>query len=243
MKPVENDPSPDPQHTDVRRMFDRIAPRYDLLNHLLSAGQDYRWRHRAAACLSQDDPQTMADLATGTADQVVSLCRACLGAPYVIGIDPAGEMLARGRAKLQRLQLTDRATLLLGDAQQLPLGDAAVDRVSISFGIRNVANVERALGEMRRVLVPGGLAAVLEFSLPANALLRRLHLFYLRHILPFLGGIVSGDKDAYRYLNRTVEAFPYGQAFVELMTTAGFRHVTATPLTFGVATLYVGKKG
>lgn len=222
-------------------MFDRIAHRYDLLNRSLSFGQDVVWRKRVKRYLPEGNDLQILDLATGTADQLIYLSGDTRVAGGT-GMDLAEKMLDAGRKKLVDLQLDQRITLKTGDATDVPLPDACVDVVTIAFGIRNVVSVERALQEMQRVLKPGGRALILEFSLPGNKALRALYLFYFRHILPRIGGLISGDAQAYRYLNRTVESFPYGEAFCEVMRQAGFSQVAAHPLTFGVAIIYQGDK-
>jgi demethylmenaquinone methyltransferase/2-methoxy-6-polyprenyl-1,4-benzoquinol methylase len=227
------------QRADVWRMFDRIAPTYDLVNRLLSFGLDIRWRKKVATHMPGERDMVLLDLATGTGDQVISLVQTGRFTEAV-GMDMSAGMLEKGREKVAQLQLSDTITMLDGDATNMPLADGRFDAVTISFGIRNVVHVERALAEMCRVLKPGGRAIILEFSLPESALVRAGHLFYLRHILPLVGGLVSGDRDAYRYLNTTIEAFPYGAAFCDLMTGAGFKSATPHRLTLGVATIYVG---
>jgi len=158
------------------------------------------------------------------------------------GIDMAEKMLAIGREKIEARSLSDRLHLSTGNAERIPLETDTFDVASISFGIRNMTDVPRTLAEMRRVLKPEGRALILEFSLPENRLMKWLYLFYFRYILPRLGAIISGDSGAYRYLNKTVETFPYGEAFCHLMTEAGFKNVVANRLTFGIATIYQGDK-
>ncbi|MGE4170233.1 MAG: bifunctional demethylmenaquinone methyltransferase/2-methoxy-6-polyprenyl-1,4-benzoquinol methylase UbiE [Candidatus Margulisiibacteriota bacterium] len=224
--------------TTIWQVFNRIAPRYDLLNRLLSFGQDLRWRKQlVAAC-----PETAAvyvDLATGTADVLLAVCQN-RRIQSAIGLDPAQGMLDVGRLKLDKAGLSE-ATLVLGDAQHLPFETASTDLISMAFGIRNVPQPELALAEMVRVLKPGGKAIILEFSLPQMAIIRWVYLLYFRWVLPLVGGLISGDFQAYRYLNQSVENFPYGQDFLNLMRQAGFAQVAQTPLTFGIATLYVGQ--
>lgn len=231
-----------PSRQHVGSMFDRIAHRYDLLNRLLSFGTDVRWRKRLAGQLPAGEALRVLDLATGTADVLIALDRHCPRVARGTGVDLSFGMLSHGVPKLRALGLADRFRLVRGDAQRLPLPSDAYDAVTISFGIRNVLDVEAGLREMCRVLKPGGRALVLEFSLPGNALFRAGYLFYFRHVLPRVGALVSGDAQAYRYLNQTVETFPYGAAFAQLMNNAGFRSVQAHPLTFGIATLYQGDK-
>lgn len=223
-------------------MFDRIAHRYDLLNRLLSLGQDVVWRNRVARHLPEKSGQQVLDLATGTADQLISLFRKSKRVGGGIGIDMAENMLALGRSKLQKRGLDAFLKLQIGDAAAIPFPENTFDAVTISFGIRNVNDVLQALQEMRRVLQPGGRALILEFSLPQNRFLRRIYLFYFRHILPRIGGLISGDRYAYRYLNETVETFPYGKDFCDLLWKVGFDAVKMTPLSFGIATIYQGDK-
>lgn len=244
---AKNAASPDdrapasPSRHQVWKMFDRIAGRYDLLNHLLSGNRDKAWRKKMAALLPARDSLHVLDLATGTADQLLALYdsgRVESGT----GIDMAEKMLAIGRDKIEARFLSDVLRLGSGNAEQIPFEADKFDAVSISFGIRNMTDVPATLAEMRRVLKAGGRALILEFSLPSSAFMRSLYLFYFRHILPRLGAIISGDRGAYRYLNETVETFPYGEAFCRLMTEAGFRNVAANRLTFGIATIYQGDK-
>lgn len=230
-----------PSRKDVFRMFDRIAPRYDFLNHFLSFYRDKVWRRRLAQQLPARNDLDMLDLATGTADQLLALFKTGK-VKSGVGLDPAEKMLAIGRRKIEKKNLADKIKLLPGSAENLPFGNDTFDVVAISFGIRNVTDVTRALAEMHRVLRHGGRALILEFSLPRNRLIRKIYLLYLRKILPLMGGFIAGDHHAYRYLNETVEVFPYGEDFCAMMSAAGFTGVHARPMTFGVATLYRGDK-
>jgi demethylmenaquinone methyltransferase/2-methoxy-6-polyprenyl-1,4-benzoquinol methylase len=222
-------------------MFDRIAHRYDLLNHLLSFNRDKSWRRKAASHLPDGKQLAVLDLATGTGDQLVALYRTGKVARGT-GIDLAEKMLEIGRDKVDRSGLAGRLELQSGDAETIPFDDNSFDAVTISFGIRNVVDVDRALDEMYRVLKPGARALILEFSLPHNWLIRKAYLFYFRHVLPRMGRLVSGDAYAYNYLNKTVETFAQGDEFCNLMKKAGFDNVHVTPLTFGVASIYQGDK-
>lgn len=219
-------------------MFDRIAHRYDLLNRMLSFGRDVAWRKRMARHLKDTPGQRILDVATGTADQLLFIESRTDRIASGVGIDMAVNMLEIGRRKIAKRNLSDKYALQKGDAAAIPFDAAAFDAVTVSFGIRNVDDVRQGLREMRRILKPGGRALILEFSLPGNALMRTLYLFYFRHILPPIGSVISGDGHAYRYLNRTVESFPYGEAFCDWMREAGFENVHAHPLTFGIATIY-----
>lgn len=223
-------------------MFDRIAHRYDLLNRLLSLWQDVRWRNRLAEELPDRDNLRVLDMATGTADVLLSLHQKNRRINRSVGIDPAARMLGMGRQKIVERGLQTVISLLPGDAMAVPCKTERFDAATIAFGIRNVPDVPLALREMYRVLKPGGRALILEFSLPDNRLFRRLYLLYFRHVLPRIGGLISGNFYAYRYLNRTVETFPYGEAFSVLMREAGFANLRRRKLTLGVATIYIGEK-
>ena len=231
-----------PSRNDVHRMFDRIARRYDLLNRIFSFGQDIRWRKKLAEILNQYKSESVLDLATGTADVLLSAYKYNQAMRMGIGIDLAGEMLQVGRRKLERANLLEKTLLIRADALSVPVADNSFDAVTISFGIRNVVEVPNALKEMRRVLKIGGKALILEFALPPNPVIRRIFLIYLRSFIPFIGGIVSGNKRAYKYFDETVETFSYGEEFVKLMNEAGFTEVKMHRLTFGVAMIYEGTK-
>ncbi len=231
-----------PSRDGVWKMFDRIAERYDVLNRLLSLRQDVRWRRRMVHFLPQGEGLRLLDLATGTADVPLFLHKKSRRIQWTVGVDRARDMLNLGRAKLARRLKRDQVFLFPADAQRLPFRASSFDAVTLAFGIRNVVDLDLALREMQRVLRPGGRAIILEFSLPANRWFRALYLFYFRHILPPLGGWLSGDSEAYRYLNRSVETFPYGNAFVLRMKKAGFAKIQHQPLTFGIATIYSGEK-
>jgi len=227
---------------EVSAMFDRIAHRYDLLNRLLSMGQDVIWRKRMARYFPKTEKPHVLDLATGTADQLIFLHARNAEIASGVGIDMAEEMLKIGRQKLLDRKLHEIFSLQTGDATNIPFDQDSFDAVTISFGIRNVGNVEKSLEEMYRVLKPGGRALLLEFSLPGNSLLRKFYLLYFRHVLPRIGALISGDGHAYSYLNSTVESFPYGKEFCDLLSSAGFKNIHAYPLTFGIATIYQADK-
>ncbi len=223
-------------------MFDRIARRYDLLNRLLSFGQDVVWRNRVAKHLPAHTGQYILDLATGTADLLISLVNKNQQVKSGVGIDMAEKMLQIGQEKLKNRHIQEKVSLQTGDALNIPYPEQTFDAVTIAFGIRNLTDVNLALREMHKVLKNNGRAIILEFSLPSNPLIRKIYLFYFRHILPRIGGLISGDQQAYNYLNNTVEAFPYGKEFCDMLSSAGFEEVRMTPLTFGIATIYQGDK-
>jgi demethylmenaquinone methyltransferase/2-methoxy-6-polyprenyl-1,4-benzoquinol methylase len=237
---LEHAPTPGaPEKAAVRSMFDRIAPRYDLLNHLLSAGIDIRWRRAAVDFLDLRMPGRVLDVCTGTADLLIE----ALGrdaARRGAGVDLSGEMLVRGQRKLLARGMRERGVLAAGDAERLPLRGEVFDGVLVAFGIRNVGDPASALREMARVLRPAGRAVVLEFSMP-RGIMGRLYRFYFRSVLPRIGGLLS-EKSAYSYLPASVERFGTPEAFTALMEQSGFVDVRLRRLTGGIAHLYRGEK-
>jgi demethylmenaquinone methyltransferase/2-methoxy-6-polyprenyl-1,4-benzoquinol methylase len=182
------------------------------------------------------------DCATGTCDQIIALFEQSKQVKEVVGIDLAEEMIAIGQQKLIGKSYSDRVTLKVASALEIPYPDNTFDCITISFGIRNVTDVVACLKEFLRVLKPKGRVLILEGSIPSNPLLKAIHLFYLRHFLPRIGGVISKQKSAYRYLNETIETFPCGENFLKLMKKAGFAHTTAHPITGGIVTIYQGDK-
>lgn len=224
----------------VRAMFSAIAPSYDRLNRLLSFGVDESWRRRLARRLPEG-PIRVLDLACGTGDVALAAARAREGA-RVFGADFALPMLRHAVPKLVRAGMSERVLLQNASAEDLPYRDEAFDAATMAFGIRNVIRRERALREVRRVLRPGGLALILDFSLPVRAPVRALYGLYFHRVLPFVGGILSGRFDAYRYLPRSVEGFPSRSEFSALVESAGFAEVDCEDLTMGIATLYRARR-
>ena len=224
------------------KMFDRIAERYDVLNRVLSFRRDVAWRKFLYEKLPDGCGLKVLDLATGTGDVLLGLAAAGDKVAAGVGVDKSAKMLAVGKRKVEERRLTRAVTLLRGDASALGVMGESFDVATMAFGIRNVPNVPEALREIWRVLKPEGRVLILEFSLPRNRIIRGLYLFYFRNILTRIGAFVSGDRHAYRYLNRTVEEFPRGEAFCSILREAGFKNVQAHPLTVGVATLYEGDK-
>jgi demethylmenaquinone methyltransferase/2-methoxy-6-polyprenyl-1,4-benzoquinol methylase len=227
--------------TESYRIFDAIAGRYDVINTVLSGGLHRIWRRAMRRSLPQRLNLTVLDLATGTGDVALELIKN----PHVQkvrGLDLSKGMIAKGREKIAAAGHGDKITLDVGDAQKIPYSDASFDAVTISFGIRNVADVKLCLSEIYRVLKPGGRVLILEFGLPRSRVLRSAHLFYLRNILPGLGRMLSGHATAYSYLNQTIEEFPYGAAFAELLTGAGFTDAQYRPMSGGIVHLYRGDK-
>ena len=223
----------------VRAMFDEIAPRYDLLNHLLSMNVDKRWRARVVRELEpvMSRPGAMAlDLCCGTGDLALAL-RAAFPGARVVGLDFSIQMLVRAADKSREGRALP---FVQSDASSVPFGDASFDAVTIAFGLRNLASVEAGLAEIRRLLKPGGRAVVLEFSRPVVPVFRQAFNFYFAHVLPRIGGAVSGSSGAYSYLPASVKAFPDQRRLAAMMETAGFRNVRYTNLTGGIAAAHVG---
>jgi len=223
-------------------MFDAIAAHYDLLNHLLSAGIDKRWRRLAIRSLRLTGRERVLDLCTGTADLAIAARMAMPRAARVIGIDFAGAMLQVGREKLRRADMDEAVALVRGDASRIPLVDRSVDAVTIGFGIRNVENTAAACREMARVLKPGGTIAILEFAIPRMPIVRAAYLAYFNHVLPRIGRIVSRHNAAYGYLPASVGAFASPDEFVTILRNAGFTSISASPLTFGIVFLYTASR-
>jgi demethylmenaquinone methyltransferase/2-methoxy-6-polyprenyl-1,4-benzoquinol methylase len=218
-------------------MFDKIAARYDAMNRVLSLGLDRGWRRRTVRALQLGERPRVLDLATGTGDLAVDIARMHPDAT-VIGLDPSRQMLAIAQHKLARRGLAGRVTLVRGDAQHLPYRDGELDAATIAFGIRNVPDRPAALREMARVVRPGGRIAVLELGEPRRGVLARAARFHTRHVVPRLGALLSGARE-YRYLQRSIAAFPPSDEFAALMARAGLHVLEVAPLTFGVCTLYV----
>lgn len=231
----------------IRRMFGEISPRYDFLNHFLSGGTDYYWRWRTVRAAAPRGDAPILDVCTGTGDLALAYWKSGGGRVPVVGADFTREMLVLADRKAGRAAKPQAAggslVFLQGDAQQLPFDDDRFQIVSVAFGLRNVTDTNRGLREMIRVCQPGGRVVVLEFSLPENRFLRWAYCWYFRNILPRIGQLLSGNRQqAYNYLPESVSAFPHGQALAEIMQSCGLAAVMWKPLTFGIATLYIGTK-
>ena len=222
-------------------MFDNIAPEYDRLNHILSLNIDKRWRTKAVRELA-DEPRPLKVLyvACGTGDFTIEIAKKVAPDSRVVGVDISGGMIAVGLEKLSKLGIN--ASMEVADCEALPYEDNTFDRISVGFGVRNFEHLELGLSEMYRVLTPGGKLVILELSVPSNAFIRWGYKLYFLKVLPFIGGLVSGDRGAYEYLPASVLRFPEPDKFMEIMKSAGFDIVEHTALTLGICRMYVGKK-
>ena len=224
----------------VEDMFDAVAPRYDLLNRVLSAGIDRYWRSRAVRTLRGEQPRRVLDVATGTADLALRIQRT-LHPRETVGIDLSTKMLDRGRTKVEQRGLSSRISLQKADAAALPFDDASFDAAFVAFGVRNFEDLNAGLDDIRRVLRPGAALVVLEFSTPRTFPIKQLYAWYSRHVLPRIGGMLSPDQGAYEYLPSSVAAFPDGADFLRRMAQVGYVDLEWVPLTFGIASLYTGR--
>ncbi len=227
---------------EVREMFDRIAPRYDLLNHTLSVGIDKLWRSRVVRIVSQCRPQRVLDVATGTGDLAIALARR-LRQVRILAVDPSVGMLEQARRKIAGEGLDERITLDVQAAEQLQsVADASFDTVTVAFGVRNFGDLEAGLAELKRALKPGGQIVILEFSDPSNPLIRGIYRWYFHTILPRIGGAVSKDRSAYKYLPASVDEFPSPRQFLALLAQLGFRNCRSRSQSFGIAQIYTAEK-
>jgi demethylmenaquinone methyltransferase/2-methoxy-6-polyprenyl-1,4-benzoquinol methylase len=224
----------------VASMFNNISKKYDFLNHFLSLGIDIVWRKNAIKILKEHSPKRILDVATGTADFAIEAMR--LKPEEIIGVDISEGMLSIGRKKLKRKGLEDTITLHYGDSENLQFEDNYFDAVIVAYGVRNFENLEKGLQEIYRVLRPGGILIVLEFSKPRTFPMKQLYQFYFKNILPLLGKMVSKDQSAYTYLPESVASFPDGQNFISVLDKLNYTETTWKPLTFGISSIYTGQK-
>lgn len=224
----------------VAKMFDNISHRYDFLNHFLSLGIDKGWRRKAVKLLEPLKPKNILDVATGTGDFALQSLQ--LNPEKIIGVDISEGMLDVGRKKIRDKNLDNRVELRSGDSENLPFEENKFDAVTVGFGVRNFENLEQGLREIFRVLRPGGMAVILEFSRPRTFPFRQIYSFYFKFILPKIGRIVSSDKAAYTYLPESVEAFPDGDDFIHILQQVGFKNTQCRSLTFGISSIYIGTK-
>jgi len=223
-------------------MFNQISPTYDRANRILSFGLDQLWRKRLGSFLPKIGGMHILDCATGTGDQIIALLDRRSDIASIVGIDMAQAMIEIGKRKITKKSYAHKVEFHTASALDIPYPDNHFDCITISFGIRNVTDVMAAFKEFRRVLKPGGRVLILEGTIPRNKWLRSLHLFYLRYFLPKIGGLISQNFKAYRYLNQTIESFPQGEKFNGKMRAAGFVNVHAHLILGGVTTVYQGEK-
>ena len=224
----------------VAQMFNSISGRYDFLNHFLSLGIDKRWRKKAIRILKSANPKLILDVATGTGD--FALQALSINPEKIVGVDISEGMLEVGRKKVEQRRLSNKIELLLADSENLPFPDNNFDAVTVGFGVRNFENLKKGLREINRVMKPGALLVVLEFSRPSRFPFKQVYNFYFKLILPRIGRLVSRDKSAYTYLPESVEAFPDGEKFVAILKETGFKNSACKPLTFGVSSIYIAQK-
>jgi demethylmenaquinone methyltransferase/2-methoxy-6-polyprenyl-1,4-benzoquinol methylase len=228
------------EQTYIRLLFDSIAYRYDFLNHILSLGIDIVWRQRAIRLLKQFQPKRILDVATGTADLAIAAAQLC--PDQIIGIDISPKMLEQGRQKINEKKLEHIIVLEIGNAEHLNFETGFFDIVMAAFGVRNFENLELGLKEFHRVLRDGGIVMVLEFSKPRRFPVKQIFLFYSKYFLPILGGLISKNREAYKYLPNTVAEFPDGDEFCAMLCSAGFISTKHYPQTFGIASIYIARK-
>lgn len=224
----------------VTTMFDAIAPRYDFLNQLLSLGIHKGWRKRSINLLKEQKPRTILDIATGTADFAIEAMR--LHPEKVTGVDISQGMLQLGKEKVAKLGLQHKIELLVADSESLPFADNSFDAITVGFGVRNFEHLEKGIRDMHRVLKPGGTMVILEFSKPRHFPVKQLYKIYFKYITPLIGKLFSKDNSAYNYLPESVNAFPDGNDFLNVLTKIGLKDAKAITLSCGIASIYVSKK-
>lgn len=227
--------------SQVAEMFDDIAPKYDFLNRFLSLGIDKTWRKKAIANIGKENPSSMLDVATGTGDMAI-LAAEKLQLKRIEGIDISSGMLEIGRKKIEAKGLSNVIHLSVGDSANLQFAENEFDAVTVAFGVRNFAHLEKGLAEIYRVLKPGGQLMILEFSRPKNALFKKLYNFYMQVVTPNAGGLFSRNKKAYSYLNESVMAFPERENFLAILENCGFKKATFKTLTLGICCIYSAHK-
>ena len=230
-----------PKKEQVALMFDQIAPKYDFLNRFLSAGIDISWRKKALGILKKKNPASILDVATGTADLAIMATK-ILKPKKVVGIDISEGMLSFGRQKIAADHLSEIIELHTGDSEAIQFDDESFDAVTVSFGVRNFQNLEKGISEIHRVLKSSGILVVLEFSKPKLPGVKQLYSLYMNVITPGMGGLFSKNRNAYQYLNDSVQKFPEGKEFQAVLDKAGFKNTNIKTLSFGICTIYSAQK-
>ena len=238
IKPYKN--SSKGKKEQVAAMFDNISANYDGLNRVISFGIDISWRKKVVQLVSKNNPKQILDIATGTGDLAIMMSQ--LNPDKIIGLDISAGMLDVGKRKIANVNLSDKIDMVVGDSENMPFNDNTFDAITVSFGVRNFANLDKGLTEIKRVLKPGGTFVVLETSNPTKFPFKQGYKFYTTYILPFIGKIFSRDKAAYSYLCESANIFPFGEAFNNILQKNGFINTEYRPVTFGVATIYSATK-
>ena len=224
----------------VAQMFDTISGNYDGLNRVISFGVDIKWRKKVLKLVSDKNPKTVLDIATGTGDLAILMTNT--SAEKIIGLDISAGMLEVGRNKIKAKNLSDKIEMILADSENMPFEDNTFDAITVAFGVRNFENLEKGLAEILRVLKPNGIFVILETSIPDKTPFKQGYTFYSKNILPLIGKLFSKDDSAYQYLSESASVFPYGEVLNNILRKIGFIEVKAMPQTFGVATIYSASK-
>ena len=224
----------------VAQMFDTISGNYDGLNRVISFGIDIKWRKKVLKLVSDKNPKTVLDIATGTGDLAILMTNT--SAEKIIGLDISAGMLEVGRNKIKAKNLSDKIEMILADSENMPFEDNTFDAITVAFGVRNFENLEKGLAEILRVLKPNGIFVILETSIPDKTPFKQGYTFYSKNILPLIGKLFSKDDSAYQYLSESASVFPYGEVLNNILRKIGFIEVKAMPQTFGVATIYSASK-
>jgi demethylmenaquinone methyltransferase/2-methoxy-6-polyprenyl-1,4-benzoquinol methylase len=224
----------------VAQMFDTISENYDGLNRVISFGIDVKWRKKVLQLVSDKNPKTVLDIATGTGDLAILMTNTT--AEKIIGLDISAGMLEVGRNKIKSKNLSDKIEMILADSENMPFEDNTFDAITVAFGVRNFENLEKGLAEILRVLKPNGIFVILETSVPDKTPFKQGYTFYSKNILPLIGKLFSKDDSAYQYLSESASVFPYGEVLNNILRKIGFIEVKAMPQTFGVATIYSASK-
>ena len=224
----------------VAKMFDTISGNYDGLNRVISLGIDVKWRKKVVQFVGENNPKQILDIATGTGDLAIMMSK--LNPDRIVGLDISAGMLDVGKQKIAKANLSDKIEMIVGDSEDMPFDDDTFDAITVSFGVRNFANLDKGIREIARVLKPTGVLVILETSNPTKSPFKQGYKFYTNFILPIIGKIFSKDKVAYSYLSESANSFPFGETFNNILKKNGFTHTEHKPVTFGVATIYIAKK-
>lgn len=224
----------------VAKMFDTISGEYDGLNRVISLGIDVKWRKKVVKIVGKNNPKQILDIATGTGDLAIMMSQ--LNPDKIIGLDISAGMLTVGKQKIAKAHLSDKIDMIVGDSETMPFENDTFDAITVSFGVRNFANLGKGIQEIARVLKPTGVLVILETSNPTKFPFKQGYKLYTNLILPIIGKLFSKDKVAYSYLSESANSFPFGEAFCNILQKNGFTHTKANPVTFGVATIYTATK-